>query len=121
MPVRTLVVDDHAGFRVEACSLLERLGCEVVGEADSVQGAVAAAGRLQPDLVMLDIGLPDGSGLDAVPAIAATSPGSAVILVSVRPAGDYGSRLGDTGAAGFITKADLSSETLEPLLARAVR
>ena len=71
-------------------TLLECAGYEVVGEAATATAASAAAARLQPDLVILDIGLPDGSGLDATAEIRAAAPATAVVLVSVRPATDYG-------------------------------
>ena len=86
MQSRVLIVDDHVGFRGEARTLLESAGYEVVGEAATASAATAAAASLQPDLVILDIGLPDGSGLDATAEIRAAAPRTAVVLVSVRPA-----------------------------------
>jgi len=116
MHSRVLIVDDHPGFRGEARTLLEIAGYEIVGEAATAGAASAAAARLQPDLVILDIGLPDASGLDAAAEIRAAAPGSAVVLVSVRPATDYGRRLAESGADGFISKADLSAAAIDRVI-----
>ena len=116
MHSRVLIVDDHAGFRGEARTLLESAGYDVVGEAATVTEASATAASLQPDLVILDIGLPDGSGLDAIADIRAAAPGTAVVLVSVRPATDYGRRLAESGATGFISKAELSAATIDRVI-----
>lgn len=116
MHSRVLIVDDHAGFRGEARTLLEIAGHEIVGEAATARAAAEAAARLQPDLVILDIGLPDASGLDATAEIRAAAPGTAVVLVSVRPATDYGRRLAESGAHGFISKADLSAAAIDRVL-----
>jgi DNA-binding NarL/FixJ family response regulator len=118
MQSRVLIVDDHPGFRGEARTLLESAGYEVVGEAATAQAASAAAASLQPDLVILDIGLPDGSGLDATADIRAAAPGTAVVLVSVRPATDYGRRLAESGALGFISKAELSAAAIDRVIGR---
>ncbi len=111
-----LVVDDHRGFRAEARELLEGDGFEVVGETGDAAGAVREAGRLRPDLVVLDIGLPDASGLDVVVPIRAASPTSLVVLVSGRPAGDYGDRVEASGADAFVEKAWLAPGVLSALL-----
>src|SRR5688572_5464205 len=119
MQSRVLIVDDHPGFRSEARTLLESAGYEIVGEAATATAASAAAASLQPDLVILDIGLPDGSGLDATAEIRAAAPETAVVLVSVRPATDYGQRLAESGALGFISKADLSAAAIERVIRRS--
>ena len=64
-----LVVDDHEGFRAEARAMFEGEGFEVVGEAADGTGALAAVARLRPGIVVLDVGLPDASGLDLVDGI----------------------------------------------------
>ena len=64
MGMRALVVDDHAGFRTSARFLLEMEGFEVVGEAADCASALSAAMRLRPELVLLDVQLPDGQGFD---------------------------------------------------------
>jgi two-component system, chemotaxis family, chemotaxis protein CheY len=119
MPSRVLIVDDHPGFRGEARTLLEAAGYEIVGEVATATAAPEAAASLQPDLVILDIGLPDGSGLDATAAIRAAAPRTAVVLVSVRPATDYGRRLTESGATGFISKAELSAAAIDRVIRRS--
>jgi DNA-binding NarL/FixJ family response regulator len=117
MSVRVLIVDDHAGFRREARATLEAAGWLVVGEAGTVATAVAEAAVLRPDVVVLDIGLPDGSGIDAAQEIARASPGCRIVLVSVRPAADYGERLRSSHVAGFLSKTELTPATLSRIVA----
>jgi DNA-binding NarL/FixJ family response regulator len=113
-----LLVDDHERFRAEARALLEAEGHEVVGEASDGASALREAERLRPDAVLLDIGLPDRNGLDLVRPLRLVSPGAVLVLLSARPAADYGDRLGQVGADAFIDKASLSRATLEAALSR---
>ena len=113
-----LLVDDHAGFRAEARATLEADRYDVIGEAASGGAAVAEAARLKPDIVLLDIGLPDGSGLDLVGRIRTAAPGARVVLISSRQAADYGARLAGAGADGFLDKAALTPSALHDLLER---
>lgn len=114
--VRTvLIVDDHAGFRARARAILGMAGFEVVGEAGDGASAIAEAERLRPDVVLLDIRLPDMDGFDVARRLTGDSA-PAVVLVSSRDASDYGSRIERSPAAGFIPKADLSGAALEALL-----
>ena len=69
MSQTVLVVDDHAGFRAKARLLLEADGYEVIGEAADAQTAVAEASRLRPEVVLLDVQLPDGDGFDVAARI----------------------------------------------------
>jgi DNA-binding NarL/FixJ family response regulator len=112
-----LLVDDHAGFRSEARAMLEAEGFDVIGEAASGAAAVDEASRLRPDIVLLDIGLPDGSGLDVVGRVRAAAPRTLIVLISSRSAGDYGARLSAAGADGFLDKTELTSNTLLEVLA----
>jgi len=116
MPERVLIVDDHAGFRREARRLLQDIGRQVVGEAGTGADALSAARRLKPDIVLLDIQLPDLDGLAVAASLSSEPEPPAVVLVSSRDAGDYGPRLFGCGALGFIAKADLSAESLMALL-----
>jgi DNA-binding NarL/FixJ family response regulator len=116
-----LLVDDHASFRAEARALLEAAGHEVVGEAADGAAALREAERLRPDAVLLDIGLPDRSGLDLVRPLRSASPGAVLVLVSARPASDYGDRLGQADADAFLDKASLSGDTLETALSDGQR
>lgn len=116
MPERVLIVDDHVGFRGVARQLLQRIGREVVGEVGTGEEALSEARRLKPDLVLLDIQLPDLDGLAVAASLSLETDPPAVVLVSTRDAADYGPRLQDCGALGFIAKADLSAESLVALL-----
>jgi DNA-binding NarL/FixJ family response regulator len=112
-----LIVDDHSSFRSSARRLLEAEGFEVVGEAADGHAAIAAAQQLQPDLVLLDVQLPDLNGFEVAERLAALGLPLAVILTSSRNPAEYGQL--DTTAAvrGFVPKADLSGAVLTGLLA----
>jgi DNA-binding NarL/FixJ family response regulator len=113
-----LLVDDHAGFRAEARAMLEMDDYVVVGEAATSAAAVSEASRLRPDIVLLDVGLPDGSGLDLIGPIRSVAPGAIVILISSRLASDYGDRLSLSAADGFLDKTELTTGALHDVLAR---
>jgi len=110
-----LIVDDHAGFRLTARKLLEAEGFDVVGEAVDGRSALEAAGRLEPDVVLLDIYLPDIDGFEIAWRLTASNH-SAVILTSSRDGSDFGSLVGKSGARGFLPKAELSGASLTALL-----
>jgi DNA-binding NarL/FixJ family response regulator len=114
--VSVLVVDDHDGFRHQARLLLEEAGYEVVGEAGDAASAVGEARRLHPDVVLLDVQLPDRDGFAVAEALAGDDMAPAVVLVSGREAGDYAGRIASCGARGFIAKAELSPESLLQVL-----
>jgi DNA-binding NarL/FixJ family response regulator len=111
-----LIVDDHAGFRATARLLLETEGYDVVGEAADGRSALAAARNLQPDLVLLDIQLPDLDGFDVASRLTADDDAPKVVLVSSRDGTDFGPLLVRSGARGFIPKDELSGEALEAVL-----
>jgi DNA-binding NarL/FixJ family response regulator len=112
-----LIVDDHKAFRASARKLLELNGFEVVGEAADAASGAALARELEPELVLLDIALPDRSGFD-VAADLRESP-SKVVLVSSRDQEDFGTKVAASGAAGFIPKERLTTEAIRALLDRA--
>jgi DNA-binding NarL/FixJ family response regulator len=116
MPQTVLVVDDHADFRAAARSLLESEGFKVVAEGGTAAEAVGLARQLHPAVVLLDIRLPDGDGLDVAETLALLPNAPAVVLVSSRDAHTYGARLRGTSARGFIAKSDLSGTALHDLL-----
>jgi two-component system nitrate/nitrite response regulator NarL len=116
---RVLIVDDHAGFRRVARRLLQTGGYEVVGEAPDGTTGLAAARTLQPDVVLLDVQLPDGDGCQIASTLAAEPASPTVVLISSREATDYGPRLRSCGARGFLSKAEQSHASLAALLRQA--
>jgi DNA-binding NarL/FixJ family response regulator len=117
MRCSVLIVDDHSGFRSSARTLLTTSGYDVVGEACDGESAVRAAVSLRPELVVLDIQLPDITGFEVAHRLCEGPDPPTVILVSSRDASDYGSRIARSGARGFIPKDELSGDTLDALLA----
>ena len=112
-----LIVDDHASFRESARLLLEAEGYDVVGEAEDGRSALSAAESLQPDVVLLDVFLPDVDGFEVASEL--TGRGLAVvILTSSRDGGDFGSLVVESGARGFIPKTELSGASLAALMGR---
>jgi DNA-binding NarL/FixJ family response regulator len=111
-----LIVDDHAAFRASARALLQAEGFEVIGEATDGAGAVAAVAVLRPEIVLLDIQLPDLDGLAVAEQLAAASDPPAVVLISSRDAAAYGPRLQAAPARGFIPKSGLSGEALAAMV-----
>ena len=112
-----LMVDDHDGFRARARVMLERAGFDVIGEATDGATALAAAARLRPDLVLLDIGLPDLDGFAVATTLRDRGGRERIVLISGREAADYGGRVERSAADGFIAKQDLSAERLREMLA----
>ena len=111
-----LIVDDHPGFRSAARALLEADGFDVVGEAADGESGLAAAERLRPGLVLLDIQLPDLDGFAVAERLATAEPAPAVVLVSSRDSSAYRWRLADSPARGFIPKSDLSGAAVTALV-----
>jgi DNA-binding NarL/FixJ family response regulator len=111
-----LIVDDNARFRVRARQRLEADGYAVVAEAADGASALEAARRHRPDVVLLDVGLPDMSGLSVAERLAREPDGPAVVLTSTYDVSDFGDRLARSGARGFVAKAALSGEALSAVL-----
>jgi len=111
-----LIVDDHEAFRESASALLEAEGFAVVGEAADGGGAIAEAQRLRPQVVLLDIQLPDIDGFAVAERLSAVPEPPRVVLISSRDASSYGPRLETTPARGFIAKRELSGATLSALV-----
>jgi DNA-binding NarL/FixJ family response regulator len=111
-----LIVDDHEGFRERARALLEVEGFEVVGEAgDGAEGLALAAER-RPDVLLLDIQLPDQAGFDVAYKLRSNGGGPSIVLTSTRDAADYGDLISACGACGFVPKGELSGEAVRALL-----
>jgi DNA-binding NarL/FixJ family response regulator len=111
-----LIVDDHPSFRATARALLESEGWHVVGEAEDAASAISAARALHPDVVLLDVQLPDGDGFEVCESLVRDSS-PRVVLVSSRDRADYGDCVECSGAVGFIAKAELSGAALAAALA----
>jgi DNA-binding NarL/FixJ family response regulator len=117
-PVMTvLIVDDHPSFRASARRLLEAEGFDVVGEAGDGHAAIEAVQRLQPDLVLLDVQLPDINGFEVAERLGELGLPSAVVLTSSRNPAEYGPLVAETVVRGFVPKAELSGAVLTALLA----
>ena len=108
-----LVVDDHPAFRASARTMLELDDFDVIGEAEDGASGLELARALEPDLVLLDVALPDMSGFDVAERLA---PRTKVVLTSSRQSSDFGSRVRRSGALGFVPKDLLSGETLRALM-----
>ena len=117
MSATVLIVDDHRSFRVLARRMLQGAGYEVVGEAVDGASALAAAARLQPQLVLLDVQLPDLDGFAVSERLAATKHPPVVVLISTRDESAYRRRLAGSSARGFIAKNKLSGKALAALVA----
>jgi len=111
-----LIVDDHASFRASARLLLETEGFEVVGEADSGAAALKAATELQPELVLLDVHLPDLDGFDVASRLTGMEPHPQVVLTSSRDGADFGPLVSRSGARGFVPKGELSGDLIAALI-----
>ena len=111
-----LIVDDHAPFRAVARALLQLEGFAVVGEAADALSALEAVGRLRPDVVVLDIQLPDLDGFEVARRLAQAGDPPVTVLVSSRDSSAYRRRLADSPARGFIPKGELSGAAVAALV-----
>lgn len=111
-----LVVDDHPSFRSFARRLLEGAGFAVVDEAADGAEALAAVRALQPEIVLLDVLLPDTTGFELAETLAAEEPGPLVVLTSSRSAADFGESVATSSARGFIAKRDLTPAAFTALV-----
>jgi len=114
MPV-ALIVDDNPGFRAAARLLLEQAGY-AVADADNGGAGLVAAAELEPELVLLDVQLPDIDGFEVAERLSVLQPAPAVILISSRDRSDYGSLVGTPAIRGFIAKGELSAAAICALL-----
>jgi|ERR1043165_4283796 RNA polymerase sigma factor (sigma-70 family) len=109
--IRTLIADDHALVRAGIRALVEKIkGISVVGEAGKGSEALKLVKELKPDLVLLDITMPDGTGFDVLHRLSAKHPGIRVIVLTVHEAGEYATRAMREGATGFLPKSAASTE-----------
>jgi DNA-binding NarL/FixJ family response regulator len=113
---RVLIVDDHPSFRATARALLQAEGYDVVGEAETGVGALRQAKDLEPDLVLLDVQLPDFDGFEVAARLTGNGSTIDVVLCSSRDGSDFGPLVAQSGARGFIPKAELSGAALKAVL-----
>ncbi len=116
MPLQVLIVDDHASFRRLASRVLAQAGFEVVGEAVDAASALREVEVLEPDVVLLDVMLPDRSGLEVARELALGPRPPRVVLTSSRSRSDFGGAFDGIGGCEFIAKHQLSGPALRALL-----
>lgn len=105
MPIRVLIADDHAMVRTGLRAVLEQTpGFAVVGEAASAEEMLERAGRQQPDVVLLDVSLPDLNGLEATERLLGAHPDVRVLMVTMHTAPEYVARARRLGASGYVSK-----------------
>jgi len=115
MTPTVLIVDDHATFRLTARLLLESEGYTILGEAEDGFTAMRKARELEPQLILLDVNLPDTDGFDVAARLTSYEDAPMIVLTSSRDGADFGPLIERSGARGFIPKAELSGERLRAL------
>ena len=120
MATTALIVDDHPSFRRFARKLLEAAGFRVVGDAEDGASALATVRELRPDVVLLDVRLPDMTGFAVAKELAAAPDRPLVVLTSSRSAADLGALVCTEHARGFVSKRDLTAATLDALVSEPV-
>ena len=112
-----LIVDDHPSFRASARRMLEADGYDVVGELDNGDGAVAAVEKLNPEVVLLDVRLPDIDGFEVTRRLLdANGASPQIVLISSHDLTDLHEAVGASGARGFVAKSELSAEAISLLI-----
>ena len=120
-PIRVLIADDHALVRAGIRALVERIdGVVVVGEAGKGSEALELVRQLSPDLILLDITMPDGNGFEVLDQVTKLYPEIKVIVLTVHEAGEYALRAVREGAAGYLPKSAASIE-LEQAIQTVIR
>jgi DNA-binding NarL/FixJ family response regulator len=116
MRPRYLIVDDSPAFLAAARNLLERQGLTVVGVATTIAECLRRVDELAPDVILVDIDLGTDSGFELARRLARRGIRADVIFISMHPADDYGELIATSGAAGFLSKSDLSRAAVERAL-----
>jgi two-component system response regulator NreC len=120
MKTRLLLVDDHAVVRSGLRMLLENeRDVEIVGEADSARKAIEAASELRPNVILMDIGLPDLSGIDATREIKQRLPEVAIVALTIHEDEEYFFKMLEAGATGYVPKRAAPDELLTAIRAAA--
>ncbi|HEY2373748.1 MAG TPA: response regulator transcription factor [Gaiellaceae bacterium] len=116
MAATVLVVDDHPSFRRFARRLLETAGFAVVDEASDGASALAAVRALRPEVVLLDVLLPDTTGFELAELLSVDPARPVVVLTSSRGADEFDVSLANSSARGFIAKRDLTAAAFAALV-----
>jgi DNA-binding NarL/FixJ family response regulator len=116
VPVTVLLIDDDPAFRLLTKRTLAGTRMTVVGEADTAAGGTRAAHSLKPEVVLVDVGLPDADGIALARELSVLSWGPRVVLTSVDPDAASPDEVERSGACGFVPKHDLPSRGIELLL-----
>lgn len=111
-----LIVDDHSGFRAHARRLLECEGYRVVGEAADCASALEAVLELLPELVLVDVHLPDADGFELTRRLGRLADPPIVVMTSSRNGAELEQCASDCGASGFVPKAELSRDAIQELV-----
>lgn len=120
MTIRLLLVDDHAVVRLGMRMLFEsEPDMEIVAEAENARDALAAVTEFQPDVVLMDIGLPDISGIEATRRIKAQSPNTAVVALTIHEDQEYFFKMLEAGASGYVPKRAAPEELITAIRAAA--
>ena len=120
MTIRLLLVDDHAVVRSGLRMLLENeRDVEIVGEAASASAAIEAAMQLKPDVILMDIGLPDLSGIDATRELKQRAAGLAIVALTIHEDEEYFFKMLEAGASGYVPKRAAPDELLTAIRAAA--
>jgi len=113
-----LIVDDHPLFREGLKSLIgSHAGFEVVGEAKSGKDAIKKAKKLRPDLIVMDLSLPDQSGIDVTRTIRSMLPETHIMILSMHSRIDYITKAFQAGACGYVVKESATERLVECLKA----
>jgi two-component system response regulator NreC len=120
MTTRLLLVDDHAVVRSGLRMLLENdHDIEIIGEAGNAEEAIEAAVRLKPNLILMDIGLPDLSGIDATREIKKLLPDVSIVALTIHEDEEYFFKMLEAGASGYVPKRAAPEELLTAIRAAA--
>ena len=120
MAIRLLLVDDHAVVRSGLKMLLENeRDVEIIGEASSAAEAIEAAARLKPDVILMDIGLPDKSGIDATREIKQRISEVAIVALTIHEDEEYFFKMLEAGASGYVPKRAAPEELITAIRAAA--
>jgi two-component system response regulator NreC len=120
MTIRLMLVDDHIYVRLGLRMLLEaEADMQIVGEAGSGQEAIQLVRDVKPDVILLDIGLPDLSGIEVARQIKASFPAVAVVALTIHEDAEYFFRMLQAGASGYVPKRAAPTEVMEAVRAAA--